>query len=142
MLTQSKLDAMLEMIMGGRAAEEIIYHHFTSGASNDLSRATEYAHRMVCNWGMSEKIGPFHLGDQRGDVFLGRDMLRKNNMSEETAKIVDQEVDKIVNSAYKSALEKLKKHIQILHDLAKKLLKEETIEGKEVLDLVQRSKTA
>ncbi|MBL0690990.1 MAG: ATP-dependent zinc metalloprotease FtsH [SAR324 cluster bacterium] len=141
LLTKGKLTAMLAMLMGGRAAEETIYNHFTTGAHNDLERATEYSHRMVCNWGMSKKIGPFYLSNSNNDVFLGRDMVKQKKMSQKTALLVDKEVKMIVNKSYKTALKIIKNNLSTLHRLAKSLLKEETLSGEEVLAIIKQKST-
>ncbi|OGG95551.1 MAG: cell division protein FtsH [Candidatus Lambdaproteobacteria bacterium RIFOXYD12_FULL_49_8] len=126
---KSQLLGMLAMMMGGRAAEELIFNHFTTGASNDLERATQVAHRMVCNWGMSEKIGPIYLAVGQSEVFLGRDLMKKKRISQSSAKLIDQEVKKIVNDAYKTATKMLKKNIDVLHKVSERLIEAETIDG-------------
>jgi cell division protease FtsH len=101
---ESQLRGVLMMMMGGRAAEELIFNHFTTGASNDLERATALANRIVCNWGMSKSIGPIHLAASQDEVFLGRDLMRKRNISQTLANKLDKEISKIVNTAYSKAM--------------------------------------
>lgn len=134
---RSQLKAQMVMMMGGRAAEEIIYDHFTTGASNDLERAASMANRMVCNWGMSGVIGPVHLGANDGEVFLGRDMMRKRSISQKTAGRVDKEINKIVNEAYQKAIKLLKENINLLHEISEKLIINETITGNEIMEIVK-----
>lgn len=132
----SHLKANLMMMMGGRAAEELIFNHFTTGASNDLERSTSLAHQMVCNWGMSQKIGPIYYSAGQGEVFLGKDLLRKRNISQSTASKIDHEVDSIVNGAYSEAMKILEKNIEALHQITDKLMESETIDGKTILQIL------
>ncbi|MDH5561062.1 MAG: ATP-dependent zinc metalloprotease FtsH [Deltaproteobacteria bacterium] len=134
---KSQLLGMLTMMMGGRAAEEIIFDHFTTGASNDLERATSIAHHMVCNWGMNEVVGPLHLSASQGEVFLGKDLMRRKKISQELASRVDGEVKKIVNDAYNMAMGILKEHLNELHEITKMLIERETIDGKEILSILK-----
>ena len=134
---KGKILAILQMMMGGRAAEEIVYDHFTTGAGNDLERATKLAHDMVCRWGMSEKIGPLYLNEDNQEVFLGRDMMKKKILSQFTAKLVDDEVRKIVNAAYKQTIDLLKKNKVALDEITSLLLKKETIEGSAVANILK-----
>ncbi|MCG8337733.1 MAG: ATP-dependent zinc metalloprotease FtsH [Proteobacteria bacterium] len=134
---ESQLRGILMMMMGGRAAEELIFNHFTTGASNDLERATALANRIVCNWGMSENIGPIHLAASQDEVFLGRDLMRKRNISQTLANKLDKEISKIVNTAYSKAMAMLKENIEFLHTIAERLVQQETITGQEILDILQ-----
>jgi cell division protease FtsH len=134
---ESQLKALLMMMMGGRAAEELIFKHFTTGASNDLERATALANRIVCNWGMSETIGPIHLAASHDEVFLGRDLMRKRNISQALANKLDKEISKIVNTAYAKAMQLLKDNIEYLHKIAERLIKHETVTGQEILDILE-----
>jgi cell division protease FtsH len=131
-ITHKDLYHSLEMIMGGRAAEDIVFQEISTGASNDFERASETAYRMICNWGMS-KIGPIHLTEDNQDIFLGRQILRKKVMGEKIAQAVDQEVQNLLNKVYNNAKKILKENIQSLHKIAEKLMKEETISGKQVI---------
>ncbi len=133
---ESQLRGVLMMMMGGRAAEELIFNHFTTGASNDLERATALANRIVCNWGMSEDIGPIHLAASQEEVFLGRDLMRKRNISQTLANKLDKEISKIVNTAYSKAMTMLKENIDNLHKVAERLVQQETITGQEILDIL------
>ena len=137
---ESQLRGMLVMMMGGRAAEEIVFSHFTTGASNDLERAASFANRMVCNWGMSKTMGPVHLGANQGEVFLGRDIMRKKNISQKSANSIDQEVNKIVNEAYQIAMDLLNENIDSLHAVTQELIEMETISGEDIINIVEKSR--
>ncbi len=135
--SESQLKGILMMMMGGRAAEELIFNHFTTGASNDLERATALANRIVCNWGMSKNIGPIHLAASQDEVFLGRDLMRKRNISQSLANKLDKEISKIVNTAYSKAINMLKDNVSFLHTVAERLIQQETITGQQILDILQ-----
>jgi cell division protease FtsH len=130
--SKSYCEAKICSTMGGRAAEEIIYNHLTTGASNDIQQATELARKMVCFWGMSEKLGPLMFGKKEDSVFLGRDFATHNEFSEKTAVIIDEEIRRIVEENYKKAINLLNEHIEVLHKTAKLLLEKETINGSEI----------
>ena len=134
---RSQLSAQLAMMMGGRAAEEIIFKHYTTGASNDLERATNIAHKMVCNWGMSEKVGPVYLAANQGEVFLGKDLMQRKRIGQKSASLIDKEVNRIVNDAYEKAMTLLNKHRDALQKVTEKLLVEETISGDYVLETLK-----
>ena len=122
--------AALRVFMGGRAAEEIVFGQFNSGASNDLKRATQLTHKMVCDWGMSD-LGPISFGGS-DEVFLGRDFAKTRDFSEETASAVDREIHRIIEEAYKGAKDLLKKHEDVLRALAEELHERETLEADEI----------
>ena len=137
---RTQILGMLAMMMGGRAAEEIIFSHFTTGASNDLERATKIAHQMICNWGMSEEIGPVYLAASEGEVFLGRDLMRKKTISQSVANSIDLEVSEIVNQAYTQAKGILMENLNALHGVTKVLIAEETIDGSQVIEVIENQK--
>jgi cell division protease FtsH len=118
--------------MGGRAAEQIIFGHLSTGASNDLQQATRLAHDMVCNYGMSDKIGPVSYSDDGHDVFLGRDFVARKNYSEQTAKEIDAEVARIVTENYDLAKKLLENNRPLLDTIASALLERETIEARDI----------
>ncbi len=128
------LENQIAMLMGGRIAEDIILGQFTTGASNDIERATGLARKMVCSWGMS-KLGPINYGENESDVFLGRDLGSRKNMSERMASEVDETIETIIHEQYDVAEKLLKKHEKKLHDLADALLEHETLDGDQVKDL-------
>lgn len=131
----------LVVLMGGRLAEDIEFGDVTTGASNDIERATNIARRMVTEWGMSDKVGPIHLsGADSSSVFLGRDYARKGDHSEEYASIIDAEVKRIIDSAFERGRSLLKKHKKRLDQVAQALLERETITGDELRDIMNGRK--
>ena len=131
-LSKSKAENTLAFLFGGRAAEELVFKDYTTGAGNDIEKATDLARRMVCEWGMSEKLGPLALEKREGPVYLGLQYSKGREYSEAKAKEVDQEVYRLINTAHKKALEILKNNRKFLDVMAKALLKYETINGDEV----------
>jgi cell division protease FtsH len=136
--TLNKRDLLnnIAILMGGRAAEEVALDQVTTGAGNDIERATELARKMVCEWGMSE-MGPLAFGKKQEQVFLGRDFAQHHDFSEQTARNIDSEVQRIVTGGYKRATDILKGNLAALHDLSTALLERETITGEEVGRVVQ-----
>ena len=127
----------ITMTMGGRAAEHLVFKRFTTGASDDLKRATELARKMVCQWGMSEKLGPLTYTEDAGHVFLGRDLQQHPEFSNESMRMIDEEVLEILNSSYERAKLILKTYRKALESLALTLLEKETIDGENVLKVMQ-----
>jgi cell division protease FtsH len=119
----------MAVILGGRVAEELIFGDITSGASDDIGKATKLARRMVTEWGMSEKLGPLTFGHKEELVFLGRDLGEQRNYSEEVAGEIDQEVHRLVDTGYQRAKKILTERREKLIQLAEYLKQEETIEG-------------
>ncbi|MDX2129381.1 MAG: ATP-dependent zinc metalloprotease FtsH [Chloroherpetonaceae bacterium] len=130
--TKEYLLAIITYALGGRAAEEIIFNQISTGAGNDIERATEIARKMVCEWGMSERLGPLNYGTKHQEVFLGRDFSRMRDYSEETAQSIDEEVRAIVTDSMKNALKILTDNIETLHRLASELLERETLTAEEI----------
>jgi cell division protease FtsH len=124
--------ATLSVLMGGRAAEEIALEHLTTGAGNDLERATDIARRMVTEWGMSERLGPLTFGKKDEQIFLGREIARHKDYSEKTAEAIDEEVTKIVNEVYRRAKKILTENVEILKAFADILLEKETMDAQEI----------
>ena len=118
-------------LLGGRVAEALILNDISTGASNDIERATQIARSMVTKYGMSDRIGTLTLGSSQNEVFLGRDFAQSKEYSEETAAIIDEEVKKIVDKAYNEAKQILTEHIDKLHAVAGVLLEKEKIEADE-----------
>ena len=139
-ITREKMYSDIAVAMGGRIAEEIIFGHdkVTSGASSDIDMVTKMAKNMVTKWGMSKELGPIAFGENEEEIFLGRSVTQTQNMSEETAKKVDSEIKKIVESGYDRAKTVLTEKIDDLHKLAKALLIYETLSGDEIRDLILR----
>jgi len=141
-LTREKAKADMAVAMGGRVAEELIFGHekVTSGASSDIKMATNMARSMVTEWGMSEKIGPiFHASNQE-EVFLGHSVSQQKNTSEDTAKLIDNEIKSLIDDGYKRAEQILKKHSDQLEKLALALLEYETLSGPEIDDVLKGKK--
>ena len=125
------------VLLAGRVAEEIIFDTITTGAGNDIERATGMARKMVCEWGMSDVVGPMTIGEQGEEVFIGRDWGHARNYSEDTARIVDAEIKKLVETARENCHKLLQENINLLHALAKALLDRETITGDDIDLLVK-----
>jgi cell division protease FtsH len=122
----------IAILMGGRVAEELVLGHMSTGAGNDLERATDLARKMVCEWGMSEKLGPLTFGKREEMIFLGKEIAQHQDYSEQTAQEIDQEVRRFIIEAYERAKELVKARIGALHALAASLLEREVLEGPEV----------
>jgi cell division protease FtsH len=135
--TKESLLDRIAVLMGGRAAEEIIFNSMTTGAGNDIERATEIARKMVCEWGMSEKLGPVTFGKKDESIFLGRDMATHKNYSEATAVEIDTEIRRIVDENYARVIRLLSDHVDLLHKLSKELVEKENMSGEEVERLVK-----
>ncbi len=138
--SKTYLESTLAVLFGGRAAEELVFSSLTTGAGNDIERATDMARRMVCEWGMSEEFGPMALGRKNDEVFLGRDMAHVKDYSEDTARRVDMEVKRILGEAYDTAVTILRDNIELLHSLSSALIDRETLTGEEV-DRIIRGET-
>jgi cell division protease FtsH len=130
--TKSELKSEISVMLGGRAAEELKLVEVTTGAQNDLEMGTQMARKMVTQFGMSEKLGNVTLGKREGLVFLGRDLMEERNYSDTTARLIDEEVKKIVDDAYNRAKELLSSHIEKLTLLSEALLEKEVLNGDEV----------
>ncbi|WP_102958533.1 ATP-dependent zinc metalloprotease FtsH [Mangrovicella endophytica] len=137
-MRKNEMEARLAMIFGGRAAEEIIYglDNVTTGASNDIQQATNMARAMVMEYGMSDKLGRLRYRQNQEEIFLGHSVAQQQNMSEETARLIDSEVRGIIETAENKARRILNEHIEELHVVAKGLLEYETLSGDEVRDLI------
>ena len=122
----------LVILFGGRVAEELVLNHMTTGAGNDIEKATDLARRMVCEWGMSEKLGPMTFGKKEEEIFLGRDFTQKVDYSESTAIEIDAEVRRIIQESYHKAKDLLKTNLRLLHKVAENLLEKEVLDGSEI----------
>jgi len=140
---RSKLQMTQEIIslFGGRAAEELIIKDITTGASNDIQRASALARSMVMRYGMSDKLGPIQFGDENHEVFLGKDIGHARNYGEGIATIIDDEIDKIIKSAYDEAIRILNEHMDVLHTTAKLLIEKEKITGAEFRKIINPDST-
>ncbi|MBT0586520.1 ATP-dependent zinc metalloprotease FtsH [Alteromonas oceanisediminis] len=138
--SKQHLESMISSLFGGRIAEQIIYgdDKVTTGASNDIERATDIARKMVTQWGLSSKMGPMLYAEEEGEVFLGRSMSKAKNMSDDTARAIDAEIKSLIDRNYERAEKILKEHIDILHSMKDALMKYETIDAKQIDDLMAR----
>jgi cell division protease FtsH len=127
-LTRTQIRAMIEHAMGGRAAEALVFGHLSTGAANDLQQATRMARQMVCQYGMSDRLGPVSYGDDDHDIFLGRDFVARKDYSEKKAEQIDEEVSELLNDLYDSALELLRSNRATLDRIAEALLERETLD--------------
>jgi cell division protease FtsH len=127
----------LVILFGGRVAEELVLNHMTTGAGNDIEKATDLARRMVCEWGMSEKLGPMTFGKKEEEIFLGRDFTQKVDYSESTAIEIDAEVRRIIQESYHKAKNLLKENLRLLHKVAESLLEKEVLDGSEIDAIVR-----
>jgi len=137
--TRAHLEAILKVLMGGRLAEEITFgsDKMTTGAGNDLERATELARKMVCEWGMSEKLGPLTFGRHEESIFLGKEFARHQDYSEATAVSIDEEVRRFVEHAYSSARRCIEDNRDALGAIAEALLDREILDAETIYDLIE-----
>lgn len=126
------LESSLVFMMGGRVAEKLVFDHYTTGAGNDLERATALTRKMVCEWGMSDKLGPLTFGKKEEEIFLGREIARHRDYSERTAQIIDEEVTRIIHEAESKARTLLKDNFDKLHAIAEALREYEILDGDEI----------
>jgi len=129
------LEAQLSILMAGRIAEEIFMHHVTTGAGNDIERATDMARKMVCEWGMSE-LGPMSFGKKEEQIFLGREIAQHRDYSEDTAIKIDEQVKKLVQSGYDRARNVIEEKSDALVRVAETLLEREVLDGSEVKQII------
>jgi cell division protease FtsH len=129
----------LAILLGGRVAEELVLKHITTGAGNDLERATDLARKMVCEWGMSEKLGPLTFGKKDEEIFLGREIATRRDFSEQVAIEIDHEISRLVTENYERAKRMLTEHMNSLKAVAEALLEKEVLEGTEIDDIIQSS---
>ncbi len=134
------IETRLITLLAGRAAEIIVFNQLTTGAGNDIERATGLARKMVCEWGMSEKLGPLNFASKDEEVFLAREISQPRQHSEETARLIDEEIRAIVTSAMTKAEELLRQNLDMLHKTSKILLERETLDAEE-LDMIMRGET-
>ena len=130
-MSKTEMEENIVSLLGGRVAESLILNDISTGASNDIERATHIARSMVTKYGMSDKLGAIMYGSDQGEVFLGRDLAQSKDYSDETARIIDEETKKIIDKAYQRAKDTLTEHIDKLHAVAKVLLEKEKIDGEE-----------
>ena len=138
--TKEYLSNNICILMGGRIAEEIALNTQTTGASNDIERATEIARKMICEYGMNEKLGPLSFGKKEEEIFLGREISQHRDYSEETAQKIDQEVNNLIDESYKKTHKLISNNLNTLNNLAKALLEKETLNGHEIDEIVGKKK--
>jgi len=138
-VTREQIEARLVMAYGGRTAEELIFgrDHVTTGASSDIQQATGIARRYVSQWGLSDLVGPILVGDNEQEMFLGRELTSRREVSEKTAQLVDAEVSRVIKDAYQRAKTALEENVDLLHSLAKNLLERETLTREDIGMLVR-----
>jgi cell division protease FtsH len=134
-LSKAKAENMISFLMGGSIAESLVLGQKTTGAGNDIERATELARKMVCEWGMSDVIGPVAIGKKEESIFLGREFHQTRELSQKTAELVDNEIHTIITRNYDRGVEILTQNIDKLHRLAQALLERESLDREEI-DLV------
>ena len=138
--SKQHLESNISSLYGGRLAEQLIYgdEKVSTGASNDIERATDLARKMVTQWGLSEKLGPLLYAEEEGEVFLGRTVSQHKNVSDETARLIDKEVRNVIDKNYDRARKLLEDNMDILHTMKDALMKYETIDAKQIDDLMER----
>ncbi|NUM88506.1 MAG: ATP-dependent metallopeptidase FtsH/Yme1/Tma family protein [Bdellovibrionales bacterium] len=139
-MTKDRAENMIAFLMGGRIAEEIVFDQKTTGAGNDIERATELARKMVCEWGMSDRLGPLAFGKKDEAIFLGREIHQAQNYSETTAQAIDQEIREIVERNYRRAKELLISNVDVLHAMSAALIDWETLDADQIDLLMKRVK--
>ncbi|WP_040889888.1 ATP-dependent zinc metalloprotease FtsH [Vibrio ezurae] len=139
-MNRRHLESMISSLYGGRLAEELIYgkERVSTGASNDIERATDIARKMVTQWGFSEKLGPLLYAEEEGEVFLGRSVTQTKHMSDDTAKLIDDEIRQIIDRNYARARQILEENMDIMHSMKDALMKYETIDAGQIDDLMDR----
>jgi cell division protease FtsH len=126
----------IAILLGGRAAEELVLKEFTTGSGNDIERATNLARKMVCEWGMSDEMGPLSYGKKEEQIFLGREFATHKDYSEDTAVRIDKEVSRIVSEGYERAKQILSDHVGVLDALAAELLEKEVLNSTQIDQII------
>ena len=134
--SQTELQHDIAVALGGRAAEDVVFNEVTGGACSDLSKATQLATRMVCEWGMSDKMGPMTYRRKEEEIFLGRDIARDQPYSDRTAEAIDSEVKRVILDGYSYARKLILDNRAKLDRLVEKLMEKETLDSEEVLALI------
>jgi len=138
--TRKYAEDQIAILMGGRLAESLIFGEITTGAGNDIERATDMARKMVCEWGMSDKMGPLAFGTKDEQIFLGRDMTRQENYSQATSVMIDEEVKRIIMTNYERAKKILEDNIELLKSMAAALLEHETLDSEQLAKIIAGEK--
>ena len=142
--SKRRLESSVSSLFGGRLAEELIFglDSVTTGASNDIERATDIARNMVTKWGLSEKLGPLAYSEDEGEVFLGRSVTQHKNVADDTARVIDEEIRDVIDRNYKRAEQILKDNMDILHSMSDALIKYETIDASQIDQLMERKEVS
>jgi cell division protease FtsH len=140
--TRTFLVSRIDVLMGGRAAEELVFDQVTTGARNDIKQATRIARSLVCEYGMSEKLGPVNWSEKADEVFLGKSISRPSTLSQHTAELIDDEVRALVQRGYDRARTTLLENLDVLHRIADALLERETLDQEDFAELVRGEVTA
>jgi len=142
--SKRRLESQISSLFGGRIAEEQVYgmDSVTTGASNDIERATDIARNMVTKWGLSEKLGPLAYSEDEGEVFLGRSVTQHKNLADDTARVIDEEIREVIDRNYKRAEQLLKDNEDILHAMSEALMKYETIDADQISQLMERQEVS
>ena len=127
----------ISILLGGRVAEELVIGQLTTGSGNDIERATKIARKMVCEWGMSDRLGPLNYGKNEEHIFLGKEISRNRDFSEQTAQGIDEELKELIDNCYTRAKNLISKHIESLHALANALLEKEVLDGQEIDSIIR-----
>jgi len=135
--SRSYLENNLAVLLSGRAAEQIVFNQMTTGAGNDIERVTKMARKMVCQWGMSDNLGPLSLGEKDDHVFLGREIVHHKDYSEQTAQMIDAEIKGFISRAEEKARQLLEENLEVLHAMAEALLDRETITGEDINRIIR-----
>ena len=138
-IPRNTLSTVSHILLGGRAAEELVLVHETTGAGNDIERATKLARKMICEWGMSDRMGPVNYGKDEEHIFLGREIAKHRDFSEKTAQDIDEELKKLVHGCYERAKGLLSTNMDALHAIANGLLEKETLDGQEIDTIIKDS---
>ena len=138
--SRNYIEGRLAILLGGRAAEQLIFNELTTGAGDDIEKATTIARKMVCEWGMSDILGPMTFGKKNEEVFLGREIQSHRDFSESTARLIDEEIVRIIRKAQHTAAKLLEDNIEILHVMAAGLLKYETLNSKDINRILEGKK--
>jgi cell division protease FtsH len=142
--SKRRLESQISSLFGGRIAEELIFglDSVTTGASNDIERATDIARNMVTKWGLSEKLGPLAYSEDEGEVFLGRSVTQHKNMADDTARVIDEEIRDFIDRNYERAQTILQENMDILHAMSAALIKYETIDADQIDQLMERKEVS
>ncbi|MBP1749879.1 MAG: ftsH, partial [Deltaproteobacteria bacterium] len=127
----------ISILLGGRVAEELVIGQLTTGSGNDIERATKIARKMVCEWGMSDRLGPLNYGKNEEPIFLGREITHNRDFSEQTAQGIDEELKDLIDRCYTRAKGLVSKHITSLHAVANALLEKEVLDGQEIDTIIR-----